>query len=103
MKLMSTRMPPVQDPDNVPEIFCEGRFSVTVAPVSTLTFTHMRPKPEALLADNTTAPEMEAIVRVRLLLPMSSLVALRDVLNKVVGANEAAVAVNQSTTGHSIN
>ena len=96
---------PVVDPDHVQEVFCDGTLNVNVAPVSTLTFTHIRPVAASLLADRTgnSAPELEAVVRARLLLPFSSLVALRDVLNKLIKDDPASTAGTGSATGHSIN
>jgi len=74
--------PRVVDPDNVQEIFCEGPFHLNVAPVSTLTLTHVRPRPGALI--NEGRIELEAVVRSRLLLPLANLMMLRDLLNRLI-------------------
>lgn len=47
--------PIVTDPDNVPEMLCDGPFNVTIAgPFVTLTFAHGRPDATALFRDGNT-------------------------------------------------
>lgn len=89
----------VIDPDHVPELFCGGRFRVAVGKVCTLTFTHQRPKVAGLLDEGT--PEYEAVVRARLLLPLSNLVALRDALNILL--REHQPEKTDDAADHSIN
>ena len=79
----STEILPVSDPDSVPEIFCDGQFSIIPgANFATLTFTHVRPKPGPLIA--TGKVEKEAVIRARIVLSRSNLVALRDALNQLL-------------------
>ncbi len=74
---------PPSDPENVPEILCDGQFNVTITgPVATLTFTHMRPDPMALFRDGKI--DLKAIVRARIVTSMNNLIALRDVLNRII-------------------
>ena len=70
------------DPDQVPETLCLGPFHVLPQELSTITFTHARPKPQQLLADNTVATEN--VVRARIVLSRRHLIALRDVLNRLL-------------------
>jgi hypothetical protein len=38
--------PPVTDPDNIPEVFCDGQMNVAIrGNLATITFTHVRPDP----------------------------------------------------------
>jgi hypothetical protein len=75
--------PIVTDPDNVPELLCNGRLNVTVAdPFATLTFTHVRPDATVLFRDGTI--DIQAIVRARIVTSMNNLVALRDLLNRTI-------------------
>jgi hypothetical protein len=75
--------PIVTDPDNVPEVFCDGQFNVAVAGhFATLTFTHARPDATILLGDGTI--DFKAIVRARIVAPMNNLIALRDLLNRII-------------------
>ncbi len=93
--------PPTVDPDNVPEIFCEGKFNVNVAPISTLTFTHLRPKAGPMLDHGSI--QLEAIIRARLLMPYANLVALRDLLNRVIKDERPATPPTPGATGHTVN
>jgi len=75
--------PTVTDPDNVPEVLCEGQFNVAVVgPSATLTFTHVRPDAAALFRDGTI--DFKAIVRARIVVPINNLVGLRDLLNRII-------------------
>jgi hypothetical protein len=75
--------PVVIDPDNVPEMFCDGLFNVTVSGhFVTLTFTHARPDATILFRDGTI--DFKAIVRARIVTPMNNLIALRDLLNRII-------------------
>jgi hypothetical protein len=74
--------PPVTDPDNVPEILCDGQFYVSTADnLATLTFTHVR-QDAALMFRGVNQPS--AVVRARIVLTSARLAALRDLLNQVV-------------------
>ncbi len=75
--------PIVTDPDNVPEVLCDGPFNVTVTgPFVTLTFTHGRPDITALFRDGKT--DFKAITRARIVTPMNNLIAMRDLLNRII-------------------
>jgi|SRR5580704_15492526 hypothetical protein len=75
--------PIVTDPDNVPEVLCDGPFNVTVGGLFvSLTFTHGRPDATVLFRDGTI--DVKAIVRARIVTPMNNLVALRDLLNRII-------------------
>jgi hypothetical protein len=75
--------PIVTDPDNVPEVLCDGPFNVTVAgPFVSLTFTHGRPDATVLFRDGTI--DVKAVVRARIVAPMNNLVAMRDLLNRII-------------------
>jgi len=75
--------PIVTDPNNVPEMLCDGPFNVTVAgPFATLTLTHGRPDATALFRDGNT--DFKPIVRARIVTSMNNLVAMRDLLNRII-------------------
>jgi hypothetical protein len=77
------QVPIVTDPDNVPEMLCDGPFNVTVAgQFVTLTFTHGRPDATALLRDGTI--DFRSIVRARIVTSLNNSVALRDLLNRII-------------------
>jgi hypothetical protein len=75
--------PLVVDPDSIPETLCDGIFNVSiVGSFATLTFTHVRAEPSALLKDGTIDPHY--VVRARIVLSINNLLALRDVLDRVI-------------------
>jgi hypothetical protein len=75
--------PTITDPDNVPETLCDGQFNVAVhGPFATLTFTQMRAEPDALFKNGTINPQV--VVRARITITQEKLVALRDLLNRIV-------------------
>jgi hypothetical protein len=77
--------PPVTDPDNVPEIFSDGQMNVAIrGNLATITFTHVRPDPTRMFKDGTISPI--AVVTARIVLTLPNLVALRDLLNRVITA-----------------
>jgi hypothetical protein len=89
----------VIDPDRVPEILCDGKFNVTVrGSLATLTFTHVRPEATALLSDGTV--NVQAVVRARIVLTMHNLVALRDLLNRVIHTPDAPTPPAGGITRH---
>src|SRR5262249_20806569 len=78
------QQPEVIDPDNVPETLCEGMFNVSfTGPNAIITFTHIRPEPGPLFT-GTVNPKL--IVRSRIVTSVLNLVALRDLLNNVLGS-----------------
>lgn len=74
--------PPVVDPYLVPEVFCDGQFNVhSMGPLAVLTFTNQRPKPAPLFAGTM---DFEAVVRARIVTTVDNLIALRDLLNRII-------------------
>jgi hypothetical protein len=72
----------IEDPDNVPEILCHGKFNVyTTGDFATLTFTHIRPDPTDMLQEGVIKPRF--VVRARIVVTLASLRELRDLLSKV--------------------
>jgi hypothetical protein len=77
------KQPTVIDPDNVPETLCDGQFNVTMTgPYAILTFTHTRPDVTIMFRDGLI--DAKSIVRARIVTPMNNLVALRDLLNRII-------------------
>jgi hypothetical protein len=73
----------VTDPDNIPEILCDGQVNVSVAGnLATLTFTHVRPDVTKMFKDGTIVPR--AAVRARIVISVPNLVAFRDLLNRII-------------------
>jgi hypothetical protein len=71
------------DPDNVPETLCIGKFNVAFGDgLATLTFTHGRHKCGPLLENGTA--DIESVVRARIVTSMRNMVALRDILNRII-------------------
>jgi hypothetical protein len=88
--MTESKYPPATDPDNVPETICDGVFNVAVlGQLATLTFTHVRADPSVLLTDGTLA--VKSVVRARIVITVSNLVALRDLLNKAIQEPSSAV------------
>jgi hypothetical protein len=77
------KYPTASDPDNVSETICDGAFNVAIfGQLATLTFTHVRPDPEILLRDGSL--ELKSVVRARIVITMSNLIALKDLLIKAI-------------------
>src|SRR2546430_10347661 len=77
------KQPTVTDPDSVPETVCDGQINVAVAgPITTLTFTHVRPDAGIMFQDGRSDPK--SIVRARIVIPINNLIALRDLLNRLI-------------------
>jgi hypothetical protein len=75
-----TQDPITTDPDNVPETLCIGKFNIsTNGPLATITFTHLRNDPAALLDHASVQPE--SVVRARIVTTVDNLLALRDSIN----------------------
>jgi hypothetical protein len=89
---------PVIDPDNVPEILCDGQFNLAIAGhLAMLTFTHARPDATQMFANGTLVST--AIVQARIVITMENLIALRDFLNTRVQSIEAARQTAPATGG----
>src|SRR5258706_11316326 len=83
------------DPYNVPETLCIGRFNIAITGAfATLTFTHERPDPTALLAEGRI--DVKAIVRARIVTTVDNLHALRDLL---VNLTQSSVTPAPATGG----
>ena len=96
---MANQQPPATDPDNVPEILCDGMFNVSVlGTLATLTFTHVRPDAEAMLQRG--AMDMRSVVRARIVITLNNLVALRDLLNKVIQTPDVPAPPAGGATKH---
>jgi hypothetical protein len=80
--------PPTVD-EGVEETLCLGKINVTLAgPLATIVFTHARPKAAPLLDQGIIA--YESVVRARIVTTTENLVALRDIINTLVGPLSAA-------------
>jgi hypothetical protein len=75
--------PQIIDPDNVSETICNGLFNINVVGgLAYLTFTHLRPDATKLFAG--ASQDSEYVVRARVVIPVASLLALKEVLNRVI-------------------
>jgi len=79
------------DPDHVSEVLCDGPLYLTWAGnLGTLTFTHARPNPASLFAKDLI--ENEFVVRARVIMSLSNMIALRDLLNDKIRSDLAGAA-----------
>ena len=94
------QQPLVTDPNSVPETFCDGQFnlSITGGTIATLTFTHVRPDPKPLFQDGTVRPT--AVVRARIVTTIPNLIALRDLLNRMIQTEGAPTTATAGPTRH---
>jgi hypothetical protein len=91
------QMPPVIDPDNIPETLCDGQFNIVVTgPLATFTFTHWRSDAPQLFAGTMTP---SAVVRARIVIPVQSLISLRETLNSLIQPANASVNPTPATGG----
>jgi hypothetical protein len=91
-----TLNPPTIDPDCVAETVCIGKFNIVVnGPIVTLTFTHARPR-IGLLDDEPVT--FDSVVRARIVTSTDNLVALRNVLNRIMPDNDGVLS-DVSTSG----
>jgi hypothetical protein len=91
--------PSVADPDNVPEILCDGQFNIGVfGQLAVLTFTHVRPDAQAMFRDGSIVPQ--SVVRARIVITLPNLQALRDLLNTVIQSPETPAPPAGGTTRH---
>jgi hypothetical protein len=91
--------PPITDPDNIPETLCDGVFNLYFqSGLAYLTFTHARPDAGPLF-DGTV--EQHSIVRARIVTTLPNIVALKELLNRMlVDANAAPTTATGGTTRH---
>lgn len=88
--------PPTTDPDNVPEVPCLGKYNVTVSgPLTTLTFTHPRPKAGPLVDGGKM--ELESVIRARIVFPTEGLAGLRDLIDRII--KEQAITASDGISG----
>lgn len=86
--------PLVIDPDNVPEIFCDGRVNLSIkGNLATLTFTHVRSDAGALFS-GTIDPK--SVVRARIVTTLANLDSLRELLNGLIQSQMPAPTSAQS-------
>jgi len=89
------------DPDNVPEIICDGGFNVQWAGSrATITFTHNRARTKPLLEDGQL--EFDAVVRARIATSIDNILALRDLLNRIFPEGQSIEAPTGGTAGGSM-
>ena len=89
------------DPDNVPEIICDGGFNVHWAGGrATITFTHNRPRMKPLLEDGQV--EFDAVVRARIATSIENILALRDLLNRLFPEGQPIEAPAGGSAGGSV-
>jgi hypothetical protein len=92
---------PAVDPDNVPEIICDGGFNVHCAGErATITFTHNRARTKPLLEDGQV--EFDAVVRARIATSVANILALRDLLNRILPEGGSIEAPAGGSAGGSI-
>jgi len=94
---LSPEEPPGVDPYNVPETLCIGKFNLSVGASSlvTLTFTHIRNKTGPMLDEAKVV--QESVVRARIVTTMENMIAMRDLLNKVIQDHPGTTAVAGGT------
>jgi hypothetical protein len=98
---MANEKIPVIDPDNVPEIICDGRLNVHWAVGrATITFTHNRPRTKPLLEDGQV--EFDAVVRARIATSVANILALRDLLNRIFPEGQSVDAPVGGSAGGSV-
>jgi hypothetical protein len=91
--------PPIIDPDMVPEVLCDGQFNISIShDLATLTFTHARANPTEMFLDGRIDPSY--VVRARIVIPIKSLIALRDVLSRIRTKPAAPATVSGGPTIH---
>ena len=89
----------VTDPDNIPEILCDGQVNVSITDnLATLTFTHVRPDVTKMFKEQTIDPR--AVVRARIVISVPNLVAFRDLLNRVIQDPNTPAPPTGGTTHH---
>jgi hypothetical protein len=92
------QQPPVIDPDNIPEILCDGRFNIHPhGNLATLTLTTARPRASELF--NGTIKN-EEIVRARITMTIDNWAALKDLLARVIQSPNVPTPPAGSPTQH---
>jgi hypothetical protein len=82
---VTTEKPPeAADPNAIPEVFCAGPVNLVITgAVSTLTFMHIR-KSAANIFKDFTPETTECVVKARVIMPIEDLVALKDLIDRMV-------------------
>ncbi len=90
------KKPVAVDPDNVPEVLCDGRFNIHPhGNLATLTLTHARPKAADLFEGRLV---MEEVVRARVTMTLDNFAALRDFLTQhIKSPNKASTPAGGGT------
>jgi hypothetical protein len=84
-----TLQPKVYDPQMVPEVVCDGPMNVHwIGNRGIITFTHPRARSQPLFEGET---QIDLIVRARIATSVQNLVALRDLLARLLPADKPAV------------
>lgn len=84
-----TPQPKVYDPQMVPEVVCDGPMNVHwIGNRGIITFTHPRARSQPLFEGET---QIDLIVRARIATSVQNLVALRDLLVRLLPADKPAV------------
>ena len=78
------QQPMPSDPDSVPEVICTGATNLMVTgPIATLTFTNIRKKVAHTFGD-LTPDTMESVVRARIVMPIETLIELRNLIERTI-------------------
>ena len=86
---------PITDPDDVPEVVCEGQFHVLMAgTMAQFTFTHARHDPDLLFSGDLSKPS--SVVRARIVMSRANAIALRDLLIQLTRDEDAARTASTS-------
>jgi hypothetical protein len=93
------QQPEVIDPDNVPEIICNGQFNISIAgELATFTFTHVRPDPAPMFRDGRF--DIKAVVRARIVTTVANVHAIRDLLNRLTQSSGTPAPSTGGSTRH---
>ena len=81
-----TPQPKVYDPQVVPEVICDGPMNIHwIGDRGVILFTHPRARPQSLFEGET---QIDLIVRARIATSLKNLVALRDLLARLLPADK---------------
>jgi hypothetical protein len=93
-----SKKPSVIDPQQVPEILCDGRFVIhRHGNLATLTFTAERPKLADLFSGKINNEE---VVRARITISLNSVAALRDSLARLIQSPDTPATPAGGITHH---
>src|SRR5262249_52788662 len=87
------------DPDNAAEILCDGQFYVSViGGHATITFTHVRPDAVSMFRDGQI--DLKSVVRAPIVVPLHNLIAMRDLLNRIIHSPDPPAPAAGGHTRH---